>query len=198
MGASGRLDKLDRADRSVAGPRPPGPRTSSGSALAATRPRGGRPSRSDSRADPPTSGSAGRSRSGAGSQGPRRALLPSLPRAPPPPPAPRGSTHVTAARDEHLRQLLERRQTGRRDGDQRPPPRGHDPSRPGPLHAGRHVARPPLDDDPPQLGDDAERSRRPPHRRASIRNQSQKRNESCGKTIQVMKTDPPTVRSRPR
>ena len=104
-------------------------------------------------------------------------VLRQRPRAPPPPTAPRGSTpraDVTAARDEHLRHLadLERRQTGRPNGDQRPPPRGHDPGRPRPLHAGRHVARPPLDDEDPQLGDDAERSRRPPHGRASRRARS--------------------------
>ena len=49
-------------------------------------------------------------------------LLPSLPHTPPPLTAPRRSTpraDVPATRDEHLRQLadLERRQTGRRDGD---------------------------------------------------------------------------------
>ena len=82
------------------------------------------------------------------------------------------------------------------------PPRDHDPGRPRPLYAGHHVARPPPGDEHPQFGDDPERSRRPPHRRASRRarsgNQCQKRNESCGKTIQGMKTDPPTVPSRLR
>ena len=94
----------------------------------------------------------------------------------PPPTALRRSTpraDVPATRDEHLRQLadLERRQTGRRDGDQRPP-RDHDPGRPRPLYAGHHVARPPPGDEHPQFGDDPERSRRPPHRRASRRARS--------------------------
>ena len=36
------------------------------------------------------------------------------------------------------------------------------------------------------------------HQYDEIRNQFQKRNESCGKTVRGMKTDPPTVPSRLR
>ena len=88
-------------------------------------------------------------------------LLPSPRRAPPPPSAPRGSTPragSTAARDEHLRQLATL-SVARPVAVMVTRDRRHAamiPARPRPFHAARHVSRPFLNDEHPQLGDDAE------------------------------------------
>ena len=84
---------------------------------------------------------------------------------------------VTDTPDGHLRQLteVERRHTGHRDGDQRPPPRHHDPGRlrpfPGRLRFRRSSPR---NHEHLQLGDDAEDRGPPPHRTASRRARSGK------------------------
>ena len=75
------------------------------------------------------------------------------------------------------------------------------PDRPGPLDDGRHLARPPLDDEHPRHGDDAED--RGGHRTVQrvdehVRIRPQKRNESLREAIQGIKTDPPTVHRRPK
>ena len=88
-------------------------------------------------------------------------VLPSPRRAPPPPSARRGSTPragSTAARDEHLRQLATF-SVARPVAVMVTRDRRHAamiPARPRPFHAARHVSRPFLNDEHPQLGDDAE------------------------------------------
>ncbi len=122
---------------------------------------------------------------------PRASALPRSRRTPAPPPS-HSSRHC------HARHRLRLHRAGRRPEPTLPPPETsicvnsptlsvdrpvvvmvtsdrraiNDPGRPRPLYAGHHVARPPPGDEHPQFGDDPERSRRPPHRRASRRARS--------------------------